>query len=166
VLGDVSNIVQIVGFPLALIGVFLAYREGRKSRDLQAALTFADSFRSSWETSWSKALDEAEDLARRGEQPTEELREQLFTMLNWLDWVGWLIDSDVLARPQTVLASIGPQLKRAMGVVMPIMEDDEARHEVGYWHGVRTLERTLVLIERHRPLPLAQPTNSTPDTAA
>ena len=142
-LSDVSNIVQIIGFPLALVGIFLAYREGRNSRDLQAAISFAESFRSSWEGTWRKALDKAEDLVRKDQAPTGALREELFNILNWLDSVGWLIESDVLARPRTVLASIAPQVKRAIEVTTPVLEADEAMHEPGYWHGVRTLEKVI-----------------------
>ena len=69
-------------------------------------------------------------------------------MLNWLDGVGWLIDSDVLARPRTVLASIAPQVKRAIKVITPILEADEERHKSGYWHGVRTLEGALTNFQR------------------
>ena len=142
-LSDASNIVQVVGFPLALIAIFLAYREGRNSRDLQAALSIAESFRGSWEGSWRKALDRAEDLARKGRTPTGELREELFNILNWLDGIGWLIDSDALARPRIVLASIAPQIKRAIEVSTPLLETDEPHHEPGYWRGVRTLERAI-----------------------
>lgn len=142
-LGALSNIVQIVGFPLALVAIFLAYREGRNSRDLQAALAINDSFRSSWEKSWRKSLNKTEELTRRGRQPTGEVREELFHLLNWLDGVGCLISADTLARPHTVLASIAPQLRRALTVTAPVLEADERRHEPGYWRGVRTLEKTL-----------------------
>jgi hypothetical protein len=163
-IGDVSAIVQIVSFPLALIGIFLAYREGRNSRDLQAALAFAESFRGSWEGSWRKALDKAENLAQRGKEPTGELREELFHMLNWLDGVGCMIDSDILARPQTVLASISPQLKRAVEAAGPVLKDDEAKHRPGYWRGVRTLEKELAHFEYSSHLPLVQ-SSSTADPA-
>jgi hypothetical protein len=64
VLNNASNIVQIVGFPLALLGLLFAWREGRNSRDLQAALALADSFRSGWEASWREALMTAEKLTK------------------------------------------------------------------------------------------------------
>jgi hypothetical protein len=142
-LSNVSNIVQIVGFLLALIGIFFAYREGRNSRDLQAALAFADSFRNSWEVSWRNALQKTEDLARRGKKPRGNLRQELYNMLNWLDVLGHMIDSDLLARPQTVLASISPQLKRAIKVASPMLETDEGIHGPEYWRGVRVLQNSL-----------------------
>ena len=152
-LNNVSNIVQIVGFTLAFIGLFLAWREGRNSRDLQAALALADSFRSGWETDWRKALMTAEELDKRGVKPPEEIRKELRQMLNWLDWAGWLIYSGTLARPKTVLSSINPQLKRIIQVAAPIIKDDEARHDEEYWRGVRTLERVLIPPKRHQPFP-------------
>jgi len=139
VLNNVSNIVQIVGFTLAFIGLFLAWREGRNSRDLQAALALA--------------LMTAEELDKRGVKPPEEIRKELRQMLNWLDWAGWLIYSGTLARPKTVLASINPQLQRIIQVAAPIIKDDEARHDEEYWRGVRTLERVLIPPKRHQPFP-------------
>lgn len=118
---------------VAIVAVLLAYREGRRSRDLQAALAFSDTFKASWETSWDSTLQQAEELARRNEQPAGKLREQLFSIPNWLDWVGSLIAGDVLARPQVVLSSILPQLRRALRIIEPILTDDEARHEPGCW---------------------------------
>jgi hypothetical protein len=141
VLNNASNIVQIVGFPLALVGLLLAWREGRNSRDLQAALALADSFRSGWETNWRKALTTAEELTNKGEELPEEIREELRKMLNWLDWAGRLIYSGTLARPKNVLASIDPQLKRIIRVTAPIIKGDEERHDKEYWRGVRTLEK-------------------------
>jgi hypothetical protein len=155
-LGDISDLVQLVSFPLALVGIFLAYREGRNSRDLQAALTFADSFGTGWERSWRRVLMQTEELTRRGEQPTEELAEELLNLLNWLDVIGWLIDSRVLARPQTVLASMSPQLRRALQVASPLIESGEARYGPKYWYGVRTLERTLPPWTHPSPLPPSQ----------
>src|SRR5690348_7356120 len=146
-LSDVSNIVQTVGFPLALVGIFLAYREGRNSCDLQAALSVAESFRGRWEGSWRKALDEADGLARKDQAPTGGLREELFNILNWLDGVGWLIESHALTRPRTVLASVAPQVKRAIVVTTPVLEADEAMHEPGYWRGVRALEKVIAGIQ-------------------
>jgi hypothetical protein len=145
VLGKVADLVQIVGLPMAIVAIVVAYREGRRSRDLQAALAFAESFRVGWEGSWGKALDDAENLAKEAEVPAGDLREQLFSLLNWLDWVGWLIDTDVLARPHIVLSSIVPQLRRALVIVLPVMEADEGRHEPGYWHGVSVLNQALAL---------------------
>lgn len=142
-LGDIADLVQIIGLPIAIVAVLLAYREGRRSRDLQAALAFSDTFRASWETSWDSTLQQAEELARRDEQSAGELREQLFSILNWLDWVGSLIAGGVLARPQVVLSSILPQLRRALRIIEPILTDDEARHEPGYWRGVRIMQQTL-----------------------
>jgi hypothetical protein len=158
-LGDIADLVQMIGLPIAIVIVLLAYRESRKSRDLQAALAFSDAFRASWETSWDSTLQQTEELARRDEQPTGELREQLFSILNWLDWVGSLIGGDVLARPQVVLSSILPQLRRALLIIEPILTDDEARHEPGYWRGVRILQRALTTREIRRAKQLARVRN-------
>jgi hypothetical protein len=146
-LGDLSDLVQIVGFPLALAAIFLAYREGRNSRDLQAALAINEAFRGSWEKSWRKTLDKTENLARRGRQPRGEIREDLFHLLNWLDGVGCLTSANTLARPHAVLASIAPQLKRALTVAAPVLEADEKSHQPGYWRGVRTLEKMFAGLE-------------------
>jgi hypothetical protein len=142
-LGDVSDIVQIVGFPLAFLAIFISYREGRNSRDLQAALAINESFRNSWEKSWRIALVKTEGLALKGRKPRGQVWEELFHLLNWLDGVGCLIIADTLARPDVVLASITPQLNRALKVLSPLLEADEENHEPGYWRGVRTLQRVL-----------------------
>jgi hypothetical protein len=64
VLEHVADLVQIIGLPTAVMAIILGYREGRRSRDLQAPLAFSESFRTGWEDSWGKALDDAEILAR------------------------------------------------------------------------------------------------------
>jgi hypothetical protein len=142
-LGDISNIVQVVGLPLAIIAIFFAYREGRNSRDLQAALTFSDSFRTSWEASWRKALRELQEHTAKGDELPQEMREEVYNMLNWLDWVGWLIHSETLARPNHVLGSIAPVLVHILDVTAPVVAADEEINGTEWWHGVRILEHSL-----------------------
>jgi len=142
-LADISNVVQIVGLPLALIAILLAYREGRHSRDLQAALTFSESFRASWEMSWRKTLQELEERTAKGEELPPELSQEVQNMLNWFDWVGWLIHSDVLARPNHVLGSIAPVLRRVLEATQPIIAAGEEANGPQWWHGVRILENSL-----------------------
>jgi hypothetical protein len=48
-LSYIADLIQAIGLPIAGLAVLLAYREGRRSRDLQAALAFSDSFRTSRE---------------------------------------------------------------------------------------------------------------------
>lgn len=163
-LTNVSDIVQIIGFSLALVAIFLAYREGRNSRDLQAALTFADSFSERWSAKWRNAIFQTEALQRKGLEPSEELTETLWDMMNWLDTVGWMIDSQMLARPGRVLGSIKPTIRRILKVVTPIMVAQEVANGPAHWHGLRVLERALKLPELGSPDRLPQPGDATPDS--
>ena len=61
-LETIGLIVQLVGVPLALIGLWLSSRSAARSQDLQVILSFVESLREKWEGSWADLLDRIDAL--------------------------------------------------------------------------------------------------------
>jgi hypothetical protein len=146
-LSGIAAIVSIVGFPLALVGIFLAYRDGSNSRDLEAALAFSDAFTDRWSSDWRNVVLEIENRQRSGAPLTEDVGDALVDIINWLDSVGLMIDSHLLARPSRVLSPIKPSISKMFNVIEPIIADSEVSDRPGRWRGVRILGRALGLPE-------------------
>lgn len=146
-LAAISEIVSIVGFTLALIGISLAYREGRTSRDLQAALAFSNAISNGWYSDWSDTMMQMGELRRKGIPVTEELGDALVNSLNQLDSVGLMIESHLLARPKRVLAPIIPYISRMVNNIdtKSIIAAAEASDSPDRWRGVRILDQALNL---------------------
>lgn len=142
-LNEVADIVTIVGFPLAFIGISLAYREGRNSRDLEAALDISESFLSKFFFTWRHTVREREKLLRGEPVQEDELTDTLLNIINWLDTVGFMIDSHLLARPERVLPSMARTLRLMLEDLRPILEAYEHRDGPERWHGVRVLEQAV-----------------------
>jgi hypothetical protein len=166
VLSGISEIVSIVGFPLALMGIFLAYRDGRNSRDLEAALTFSDAFTDRWSSDWRDAVMEIDSLQRRGAPLTEDLGDTLVDIINWLDSVGLMIDSHLLARPNRVLSPIKPSISKMFIPIMPIIAASEVSDRPDRWRGVRILGRASSLPAADSLPRPPHPTGMAPDPSA
>jgi hypothetical protein len=143
-LSRIAEIITIVGFPLALAGILLAYRDGRNSRDLDAALVISDSFTDRWSPEVQLAVEAVADSQQSGVSPPGEKVDAIVNGLNWLDSVGLMIDSHLLARPNRVVSPIKPELIKTLKSVGFIITTTEARER---WRGAWILARTLGLSE-------------------
>lgn len=139
-------IVQLVGVPLALIGLWLSARSSARSQDLQVILNFVDSFREKWENGWADLLDRIEDQ-QEGEQifGSDENRKELTYMLNWIDWVGNLSRSGFLKQEEVILTSINHALRRAIVAGEPIIDEGMKTHGPEYWAGLIFVKKRLGL---------------------
>jgi len=138
-------VVQIVSFPIAAWSIYLARKEAKASRDLQIALTLSESFRERWEGGWSDALYELKQVLRTSgsNEVPKEYNDHLYKMLNWIDWLGILINHKSLSEQRIIFDSIRPQLVEIIQLSRGIIWDDLKRHGEDYWAGLRTVADAL-----------------------
>ena len=113
----------------------------QRSNDLQATLQLWETFRTKWEEDWRDALFVLENTPDGEREP--DLRRLLWGMLDWIDWLGVLVQTHSIRKPHALLRLMGPQLDRILGVtVAKIARDDEA-HGPEFWSGLHTVERLI-----------------------
>ena len=142
-IGIVADVVTIIGFPLALLGLWLAARRAAKDRSLAVTLSLIDSFRSGWERSWGGLLRRLEAQGGLSETTSAEDRRELFYILNWIDWLGCFIADGSLRNPQLIFDALGPHLQRAIAIGEAELKQGEAQHGTKHWRGVRHVQRKL-----------------------
>lgn len=114
--------------------MYLGRNEARRARDLEVTLTLSDSFRTKWENGWRHTLRQLEQDPRRT-LSTEE-QDELFNMLNWVDWLGNLMDCGHLSKNGAMLDSIGPQIRTMLEIGSDMIAADTRQHGREYWKGL------------------------------
>jgi hypothetical protein len=133
--------VQLLGFPIAALSIYLAYRSYKSSRDVQVALSLSESFRTRWEEGWRKSLNAIAEAQETDKKSDPSHEEQLTNMLNWIDWVGRLMETGVLPKNMTLLATIEAPLVRAIQISRSRIEKDIADKGPNHWKGILTIAR-------------------------
>lgn len=136
-----TTFVDIFGLPIAVAGIWLSMRNAARSHDVQVILSFVDSFRTKWEGGWSDLLLRLEPVALDAANANDI--KQLRYMLNWIDWVGRLAQTNVLKNEDVILSSLKPSLQRAIRLGEPIMEKDNAANGTDFWSGVTFVSKRL-----------------------
>lgn len=133
--------VQILGLPIAIIGILISVRSAARSQDIQVILSFVDSFREKWEGGWADLLDEleAKGLDKLPKAKVQHLR----YMLNWIDWVGRLSMKHVLKNEAIILGSLKISLLRAIRLSEPMIAADTKEHGDEFWAGVHFVKSRL-----------------------
>lgn len=146
-LETLGHSVQILGVPLALIGLWLSARSSAKSQDLQVILNFVESFREKWEGGWADLLDRVEAIPDHAEDRygNAQNRKEMTYVLNWIDWVGNLARSGFLRKEDVILQSINHALSRALKAGEPIIEEGCRTHGENYWAGLHFVKQRLKL---------------------
>ncbi|MEL6526378.1 MAG: hypothetical protein AAFQ07_11780, partial [Chloroflexota bacterium] len=73
----------------------------------------------------------------------EDLKTELTYILNWLDWLGYLVESRAFKNPYVLYNTLGFQLRRVINLSQRKIEFDTRKHGVGYWGGVEYLSKEL-----------------------
>lgn len=137
--------VQIIGFPVAAISLFMARKEAKASRDLQIALTLSESFRTRWEGGWSDVMYELKQVLKTSESDEVPIkyRDHLYKMMNWIDWLGILIKTKSLSEKKIIFDSIRPQLVDIIKLSRPLIKQDTELNDKDYWAGLLTVAGAL-----------------------
>jgi hypothetical protein len=142
-LSTLGELVQVVGLPIALFALYFGQRDARRSRDLQTALSLIESFRTRWEGTWRDAITTAERSAKNGDPADAATRTEFLNMLNWIDWLGSLIETRALGRPDPLILTLQPQLRRILELAEPVLRDDTRALSADNWIGVGRVRRIL-----------------------
>ena len=141
ILEVLALIVQIIGFPVAAISLFMARKEAKASRDLQIALTLSESFRSRWEGGWSDVMYELKQVLKTSDSDEVPIkyRDHIYKMMNWIDWLGILIKTKSLSEKKIIFDSIRPQLVDIIKISRPLIRKDTELNDENYWAGLHTV---------------------------
>jgi hypothetical protein len=142
-LDNIALIVQIIGFPLALIGLYAAQRDSRRARDLQTMLTLAEAFRYQWESYGRSVVASVEASVAKSDPVDPEVREKLVNLLNWISWFGVLSETRALSQSEVVIKLLGPQLSRILRIGDFIVRQDALVHGPQYWSSLDVVRRML-----------------------
>jgi hypothetical protein len=146
-LEHIASATTIVGFVLAFLAVGIAYREARNSRDLAASISISESFLRHLPV-WRQVRDHLEAVSTQKVSPElgTPFDDSALDILNWLNTIGNMIDSRLLARPERVLA---PEIRTLRNILKHFIHDTEMlrgfedRDGAKYWRGVRVLDQTV-----------------------
>jgi hypothetical protein len=130
----VEALALIVGVPIAALQLYIGRKHAQAARDLEVILSLSESFRTRWETGWWSCLRRLEesDWCSIGPSDQDELR----YMLNWVDWLGNLVEAKHLIKVDVVLNAIGPPMRRMLELGRPVVEKDISVNGPSYWHGL------------------------------
>lgn len=147
-----SLIAQIISFPIVALSIYLTQVESKQGRDVEIALTLAESFRSRWETGWQTTLREV-STKTEFTQPVlvpvlyqeycEHYYEPIVYMLNWVDWVGIFMTTESLTNEEVVFGSLQMQFEQIINAGRPIIQWGVDEKGLGYWKGILTVGKRL-----------------------
>lgn len=112
--------------------------QNRRGRDLDIFLNLSSEFRSRWEGGWGDILDKlGVDHRNDGltEMPKDNIKEITY-MLNWVDWLGTVIRTNILTNDKVIFGSIGIAVMRIINAGRPIIERDTKEYGKDYWESV------------------------------
>lgn len=139
----ISFLVQIIGIPIALIGLFVSARSSAKSRNLTILISLIDKFQQKWEHSWDETLRAIELKKTAGDDLTDSEVKELRYMLNWIDWLGNMKTRKVLSEEGVILDSLAPALERIIMNGASIIQHDIKTHGSDYWSGLLVVAKNL-----------------------
>lgn len=138
-----ADIVQAFGIFLALIALTREVRRARTDRDLQVILNLSSSFRRRWEDKW-------EDLCRPQlkkdisiEQYAFDNEKEIRHMLNWVDWLGTYIKTNLLSNHEVIFGSIGIPITEIIDIGRPLIEKDIEKYGKEHWSSLYVVARML-----------------------
>ena len=126
----------------AIITLIWTRKSSQKESNLSVTLDLAADMRNRWESGWAEKLAE---LEKRERPLTVEDAQEVRYMLNWVNWVGTLIDGGLLPNAELVLSegSLGNAARRVLTIGQPLIKADIAQFGPVYWQHLRPVCRTL-----------------------
>jgi hypothetical protein len=125
----IANLATALGIPLGLLGVALGYIASRKSMDIQTVTALSVHFQNKWESSWRDVCRKGIPIEKIGKKQEQD---ELFDALNWIDWLGVLVQTKSFANPNLILRSISSPLRQ----IIELGLDEINREGPKEWPGV------------------------------
>ncbi len=121
-------LIQMIGLPVALIGLLINTRNSARSRDLQVILSLTEQFWLNWSERW-RAISRKVEKFEGEEELNQEEKDDLVDLLNFLDHIGRLAMSGHIRDGKALNAAIAPVVRRTLLLSSPII--DSYRKEDG-----------------------------------
>jgi len=125
----VASVVTIVGLPIAVLSLLATLRGSQRAADAQLVTTLSLRFQEKWEKDWR-------DLTESGRPLDDSMsrleKNQFYDLLNWIDWLGVMIDRKLFSHPALILRSIERPLRSALRLAKDEVNKDGASE----WPGV------------------------------
>ena len=136
---------QLIGIPVAAIGILLSARSADRARNLQITLSIVESFSTRWEQGWRTVVRETIQTLREDPEATieQEKMDKIFDVLNYVDWMGRMIKDGHFKRPKTVFLSIGPRIKPLIAVMRPVIDSHTRTQGKEIWGGLNYLDKRI-----------------------
>ncbi len=138
----VGSAVSAAAVIVAVIGLVVAYRQERRSRNLQAFLEISGDMRRRWEKGWDVMLRETVPKLNLQERSSGEVGRELRYMLNWLDWMGLIVKMNLIDKQLLFgsLFSVVPvTIKKTAHIIQCDIENPERGER--WWANVLFLAR-------------------------
>jgi hypothetical protein len=103
-----ADLATALGVPLGLGAIAASYIAARKSTDIQTVTTLSIHFQNKWESRWRELCRKNVPI---GKMRTKAQKDDLRDALNWIDWLGVLVERKSFADPVLVLKSIEAAVK-------------------------------------------------------
>jgi hypothetical protein len=107
----IVGIVTVVGFPIAIYSIIASNKNTQKSIDIQVVTSLAMQFHQRWDAEWRTLVHKVSDpVTASSVEP-----QHVYSLLNWIDWMGVLMLRGALRDKNLVLDTIGLSLQDAIG---------------------------------------------------
>ncbi len=106
-------LIQVIGLPVAIIGLLINTRNSARSRDLQVILSLTEQFWINWSERWraiSRKVEEHEGI----EELDQKEKDDLVDLFNFLDHIGRLAMSGHIRDGKALNAAISPVVSRTL----------------------------------------------------
>lgn len=137
-----TEIVALVTVVISLVGILANSIRSRKAQDLQVFLSLSQDFRSRWDEDWSAAIRDLK-LSQDKSSDEAQVNQEVYSMLNWMDWFGHLLKSGLFRRSDLFIQSVGPNMREVLSLAEKQVAEQESRYGYDHWKGLRHLESKL-----------------------
>lgn len=137
--------IQLASLIAVGLGVIVTSRRATEAQDSAVIIELGREFRKKWELGAGEAVRLLEHGRTLGvpEDVDPDLRDQLDSLLNWIDWLGVMIRHRVLRQPRVIIETIGPSMNRVIDLEWARVIADLEEHGEEHWAGVVEVARML-----------------------
>lgn len=132
-----------IGLPILIYQIRSSRITAAKARDMEIALDLVNSFRASWESGWRKTLLKLEEnigVINDQSHLLKDETDELLNMLNWVDWLGNLVDKKFIYDDGLLKDFLQHPIKRILHVAEGKLERDNENLGSNYWRGISILK--------------------------
>ena len=130
-LDTIEKLVTIIGLPVAIWAIWASMRSTQKTSDVEIIAMLSIRFQEKWEQSWEKLFDYGQVISKNS---FPDLLRTLYDALNWIDWLGVLIEERAFSQPNLIIKSIRPVLKKIIWMGHVVLNEEGPEEWSGVFH--------------------------------